>query len=45
MKTAEARAAEIQTRVAPWAYKLPKDVGGQFTQTMDLLTHADGPAK
>jgi hypothetical protein len=45
MKAAEARAKEIETRVAPWAYKLPKDAGGQFTQTIDLLTHEDGPAK
>jgi hypothetical protein len=45
MKAAEARAKTIETRVAPWAYKLPQAAGGQFTQSMDLLTHEDGPAK
>ncbi len=45
MKAAEARAKTIADRVAPWAYKLPQAAGGQFTQSMDLLTHEDGPAK
>lgn len=44
-KAAETRAKEIDARVSPWAYKLPQAAGGQFTQSMDLLTHEDGPAK
>lgn len=38
----EKRAAEINARVSPWAYKLPQAAGGQLTQTMDLLTHEGG---
>lgn len=41
---AEARAAELNARLGAWVYKLPQDVGGQFTQTMDLLTREVGPA-
>ena len=36
------RADVINARVAPWAYKLTKDAGGQLTQSMDLLTHEGG---
>ncbi|HEX7776947.1 MAG TPA: DUF4340 domain-containing protein [Parvibaculum sp.] len=45
MKAADARAREIEARVSPWTYKLPQPVGNQLTQSMDLLTHEDGPAK
>lgn len=36
------RVEEINARVSSWAYKLPKDAGGQLTQSMDLLTHEGG---
>lgn len=34
----EAEAAAINARTQGWAYKLPQAVGGQMTQTMELLT-------
>ncbi|MDO8290921.1 MAG: DUF4340 domain-containing protein [Parvibaculum sp.] len=36
------RAGVLNARLAPWAYKLTKDAGGQLTQSMDLLTHEGG---
>jgi hypothetical protein len=44
MAAAEARAAVLHKRLSPWVFKLPQDVGGQFTQSMDLLTREAGPA-
>ena len=41
---AAARAAEFNERLGAWVYKLPQDLGGQLTQTMDLLTRESGPA-
>ncbi|MEX0840369.1 MAG: DUF4340 domain-containing protein [Parvibaculum sp.] len=41
---AAARAARLNARLGAWVYKLPQDIGGQFTQTMDLLTREAGPA-
>lgn len=43
MKPVEARAAEIETRVKDWLYKMPQQVGNQLTQSMDLLTREAGP--
>tara|TARA_R110000824_G_scaffold118960_11_gene271795 strand:- start:3996 stop:5096 length:1101 start_codon:yes stop_codon:yes gene_type:complete len=39
---AQAKADEINARVAAWAYKLPQTTGGQLTQSMSLLTHEGG---
>ncbi len=41
---AQERADALNARLGAWVYKLPQDVGGQFTQTMDLLTREAGPA-
>ncbi|MEQ8282187.1 MAG: DUF4340 domain-containing protein [Parvibaculum sp.] len=43
-EAAQARADALNARLGAWVYKLPQDVGGQFTQTMDLLTREAGPA-
>jgi hypothetical protein len=39
---AQKKADEINARVEGWAFKLPQTVGSQMTQTMDLMTHAEG---
>lgn len=43
-EAAQTRADALNARLGAWVYKLPQDVGGQFTQTMDLLTREAGPA-
>lgn len=43
-EAAEARAVALNGRLGAWVYKLPQDLGNQFTQTMDLLTRETGPA-
>ncbi|MBX3492760.1 MAG: DUF4340 domain-containing protein [Parvibaculum sp.] len=43
-EAATAQADALNARLGAWVYKLPQDVGGQFTQTMDLLTREAGPA-
>lgn len=37
-------AEELNARLSPWTYKLPQELGGQLTQTMDVLTREGGPA-
>lgn len=44
MTAAEARAAELNARLSPWAYKLPQDTSNQLVQTIDTLTREAGPA-
>lgn len=43
-EAAQARAEALNARLGAWVYKLPQDLGNQFTQTMDLLTREAGPA-
>lgn len=38
------RAEDLNTRLSAWTYKLPQEVSGQLTQTMDVLTREAGPA-
>lgn len=38
------RAEDLNRRLSPWTYKLPQEVSGQLTQTIDVLTREAGPA-
>ncbi|MBX3508372.1 MAG: DUF4340 domain-containing protein [Parvibaculum sp.] len=38
------RAEDLNARLSPWTYKLPQEVSGHLTQTMDVLTREAGPA-